>query len=112
MGEDERVGARTERIACDSRTLGIGRREAGKHRQADEAGRTHHVIAPVALAGPTLLISRIWGFPLNTSCLDLVICDMLAPLIPLIALDGFDFPAPVRSHRTRTPCPASVRAHR
>ena len=42
IGEDERVGARAERVARDGRTLGGGRREAGEHREAGEAGRTHH----------------------------------------------------------------------
>ena len=42
IGEDERVGALAELIARDGRTLGRGRREAGEHREAREAERTHH----------------------------------------------------------------------
>ena len=45
IGEDERVGARTERVARDGRTLGGGRREAGEHREAGEAGRTRHCLS-------------------------------------------------------------------
>ena len=65
ISEDERVGARTERIARDGRSLGAGGREAGGHQKAGEEESARHVVAPVGM------LKRTWSTPNCSACVPL-----------------------------------------